>query len=294
MEKLIDNKAVGRRLRLRRDALGITRDKLAEAIDVTPKFVQDIEYGNKGMSTETLARLSEVLGLTTDYILKGIVDEEGQDIERQAVKNNILGSLKVYDNDQLKIMDQVCRLLVEGKPSESYAVFAVGGCIGPVEADKNDKTKVEKQGESVIISDENADGQEVGSESVIETDWNKVDKLKEKYPEMITFTDVPEGMEFVSVEVNEESCNMINISYCFSKNDNNILVLQEYYTKEKQQTQLLESTDEYIEYKGYKIIIKQESKKLIATVNDKKCMFDVIGSITEDEVFDIVDKIKAS
>lgn len=120
MEKLIDNKAVGRRLRLRRDALGITRDKLAEAIDVTLKFVQDIEYGNKGMSTETLARLSEVLGLTTDYILKGIVDEEGQDIERQAVKNNILGSLKVYDNDQLKIMDQVCRLLVEGKPSESY------------------------------------------------------------------------------------------------------------------------------------------------------------------------------
>lgn len=61
------------------------------------------------------------------------------------------------------------------------AVFAVGGCIGPVEADKNDKTKVEKQGESVIISDENADGQEVGSESIIETDWNKVDKLKDKY-----------------------------------------------------------------------------------------------------------------
>ena len=106
------------------------------------------------------------------------------------------------------------------------AVFAVGGCIGPVEADKNDKTKVEKQGESVIISDENADGQEVGSESVIETDWNKVDKLKEKYPEMITFTDVPEGMDFVSVEVNEESCNMINISYCFSKNDNNFLRIE--------------------------------------------------------------------
>lgn len=174
------------------------------------------------------------------------------------------------------------------------AVFAVGGCIGPVEADKNDKTKVEKQGESVIISDENADGQEVMPETAMTTDWNKVDKLKEKYPEMITFTDVPEGMEFVSVKVKERSCNMINISYCFSKNDNNILVLQEYYTKEKQQTQLLESTDEYIEYKGYKIIIKQESKKLIATVNDKKCMFDVIGSITEDEVFDIVDKIKAS
>ena len=120
MEKQIDNKDVGRRIRLKRDGLGMTRDKLAEAIDVTPKFIQDIEYGNKGMSTETLVRLSEALGLTTDYILKGIVDEEGQDIERQAVKNDILGSLKVYDNDQLKIMDQVCKLLVEGKPSEDY------------------------------------------------------------------------------------------------------------------------------------------------------------------------------
>ena len=120
MEKRIDNKDVGRRIRLKRDGLGMTRDKLAEAIDVTPKFIQDIEYGNKGMSTETLVRLSEALGLTTDYILKGIVDEEGQDIERQAVKNDILSSLKVYDNDQLKIMDQVCKLLVEGKPSEDY------------------------------------------------------------------------------------------------------------------------------------------------------------------------------
>ena len=120
MKKLIDNKDVGRRIRIKRDNINMTRDKLEEAIDVTPKFIQDIEYGNKGMSIETLARLSEALGLTTDYILKGIVDEEGQDIERQAVKNDILGSLKVYDNDQLKVMDQVCRLLVEGTPLGNY------------------------------------------------------------------------------------------------------------------------------------------------------------------------------
>lgn len=174
------------------------------------------------------------------------------------------------------------------------AVLAVGGCFGSVEADKNDRTKVEEQDGSTVIKGENTEDEEIGSEVAKVTDWDGIAELKEQYPEMITFTDVPKGMEFVSVEAKERSCNMINISYCFSQNDNNILVLQEYYTKEKQQTQLLESTDEYIEYKGYKIIIKQESKKLIATVNDKKCMFDVIGSITEDEVFDILDKIKAS
>ena len=172
------------------------------------------------------------------------------------------------------------------------AVFAVGGCIGPVEADKNDKTKVEKQGESVIISDENADGQEVMPETAMTTDWNKVDKLKEKYPEMITFTDVPEGMEFVSVEVKERSCNMINISYCFSQNDNNILVLQEYYTEEKQQTQGIEILETAIDYKGYNVQINNDRK--MATVRIDKSIVDIVGYTEKDEVFDILDKIKDS
>lgn len=172
------------------------------------------------------------------------------------------------------------------------AVLAVGGCFGSVEADKNDRTKVEEQDGSVVISDENADGQEVMPETAMTTDWNKVDKLKEKYPEMITFTDVPEGMEFVSVEVKERSCNMINISYCFSQNDNNILVLQEYYTEEKQQTQGIEILETAIDYKGYNVQINNDRK--MATVRIDKSIVDIVGYTEKDEVFDILDKIKAS
>lgn len=172
------------------------------------------------------------------------------------------------------------------------AALAVGGCFGSVEADKNDRTKVEEQDGSVVISDENADGQEVMPETAMTTDWNKVDKLKEKYPEMITFTDVPEGMEFVSVEVKERSCNMINISYCFSQNDNNILVLQEYYTEEKQQTQGIEILETAIDYKGYNVQINNDRK--MATVRIDKSIVDIVGYTEKDEVFDILDKIKAS
>ena len=174
------------------------------------------------------------------------------------------------------------------------AVLAVGGCFGAVEADKNDRTKVEEHNGSAVIKGENTEDEEIGPEVATVTDWDGIAELKEQYTEMITFTDIPEGMEFVSVEAKEGGCNMINIKYCFSKDAKSVLVLQEYYTKEKQQTQLLESTDEYIEYKGYRIIIKQENVKLIATVNNKKYTFDIIGSITEDEMFNIVDKIKAS
>ncbi len=109
---------------------------------------------------------------------------------------------------------------------------------------------------------------------------------------MITFTDVPKGMEFVSVKVNEESCNMINISYCFSKNDNNILVLQEYYTEKKEQTRLMENVDEYINYNGYRINIKQEDKKMVATIFTNNSTINIIGAITERETFSFIDKMK--
>ena len=173
------------------------------------------------------------------------------------------------------------------------AVLAVGGCFGAVEADKNDRTKVEEHENGVIISDENADGQEVGSESIIETDWNKVDKLKEKYPEMITFTDVPEGMEFVSVEVKEKNCNMINISYCFSNKDNNFLVLQEYYTEEKQQTEGIETLEGDIDYKGYKVRIDDSKNMAIVIINNSTINI-LEKNIVKKEVLNVLDKIQAS
>lgn len=173
------------------------------------------------------------------------------------------------------------------------AVLAVGGCFGSVEADKNDRTKVEEQDGSVVISDENADGQEVGSESVIETDWNKVDKLKEKYPEMITFTDVPKGMEFVSVEVKEEF-DIAEITYCFINNGNDIRIFQNYCLGEKQQTKGVEISDEYVEYKGYKVHIEENSQNSIATIISDFGTINVIGEIKEKEIFNVLDKIKAS
>lgn len=174
------------------------------------------------------------------------------------------------------------------------AVLAVGGCFGSVEADKNDRTKVEEQDGSVVISDENADGQEVMPETAMTTDWNKVDKLKEKYPEMITFTDVPEGMEFVSVEAKERSYNMINISYCFSKDEKSILVLQEYYTKEKQQTEGVETLEGEIAYRDYKIRIG-DSKNMATVIVDNNRTINILEKdINKNEVFDILDKIKAS
>ena len=57
--------------------MGLTREQLAERLDVTPKFCSDIETGVKGMSVSTLCKMSEILRLSTDYILFGSTDESG-------------------------------------------------------------------------------------------------------------------------------------------------------------------------------------------------------------------------
>ena len=62
---------VGRRIRKQREFIGYTREQFAELLDVTPKFCSDIELGVKGMSIPTLCKISEILKLSTDYILFG-------------------------------------------------------------------------------------------------------------------------------------------------------------------------------------------------------------------------------
>ena len=64
-------KEIGNRIRLQRDFLGYTRDKLAEQLSVSTNFCRDIEIGAKGMSIQTLANISRVLKLSIDYIVFG-------------------------------------------------------------------------------------------------------------------------------------------------------------------------------------------------------------------------------
>ena len=65
----LDIKEMGRRVRLRREFLGWSRDQLAEKIDVSGQFIADIEYGHKGMSVQTLYKLSQALNVSADYLL---------------------------------------------------------------------------------------------------------------------------------------------------------------------------------------------------------------------------------
>lgn len=67
----VDTLLIGNRIRTRREELHMTREQLAELLDITPKFCSDIENGARGMSLKTLMRISKTLYMSTDYILFG-------------------------------------------------------------------------------------------------------------------------------------------------------------------------------------------------------------------------------
>ena len=71
MEKRELNIAIGKRIRCERERAGLTREQLAELVDITSRFVADIERGSVGISVPTLRKICEALNIRSD------VDDDG-------------------------------------------------------------------------------------------------------------------------------------------------------------------------------------------------------------------------
>ena len=65
------NIEIGKRIRSERDRMGLTREKLAELVDVTPRFIADVERGSVGVSVPTLKMICEVLKVSSDRLIWG-------------------------------------------------------------------------------------------------------------------------------------------------------------------------------------------------------------------------------
>jgi transcriptional regulator with XRE-family HTH domain len=109
----IDKKAMGQRIRLRREAKNLTREKLSEYLGVSSQFIGDVEYGNKGISLERFFFLAQVLGVTTDYLLAGNIYSQKKEPEIQEVHEEIMEMLKGCDAKQLKGIRDIAEIYVD-------------------------------------------------------------------------------------------------------------------------------------------------------------------------------------
>ena len=67
----MDKTIVGKRVRRQREYLGLTREQFAEKVDISWRFLAEIENGTKGMSAETLYKICTAFGISADHLLLG-------------------------------------------------------------------------------------------------------------------------------------------------------------------------------------------------------------------------------
>ena len=65
------NLEIGGNIKFYREQSGYTRERLAELVGRSPRFIADVESGFVGVSLSTLKRICLVLGISADRILWG-------------------------------------------------------------------------------------------------------------------------------------------------------------------------------------------------------------------------------
>ena len=82
------NQHLGKQLRARRSALGLTQTQVARAINVTFQQIQKYEKGTNGVSSGRLLQLSNFLKVPVKYFFEDFKDF--QNLDTQAKSNNSL------------------------------------------------------------------------------------------------------------------------------------------------------------------------------------------------------------
>lgn len=79
-----DLKSIGKRIKEVRENRKMKQEELAEQLFCKREVISYYENGNRDIKTDTLIRLSEVLGVSTDYLL-GLSKAETKDVEISSI-----------------------------------------------------------------------------------------------------------------------------------------------------------------------------------------------------------------
>ena len=107
----MSNVEVGARIRELRELQNYTREGLAEKIDISAKFLYEIEIGKKGFSAETLCRISRALSVSCDYIMLGEDTAYGSKEKIICVLEKIGPKQAKKIQDILQILYEICEVM---------------------------------------------------------------------------------------------------------------------------------------------------------------------------------------
>lgn len=99
----VDLNGIGKRIQNRRKQQGYTQEQLAEMMNVSIQMVSNLERGNKAIRIDNLVNLSQILDISTDYILTG--KETKEDIEALTAR---IAQLSPKDRKIIEMLVEYC------------------------------------------------------------------------------------------------------------------------------------------------------------------------------------------
>ena len=104
-EKKEINWEVGRRVRQAREAAGLTQERFAELIGISPQNVSCVERGLAGVSLTVLRRMCEILHVSSDALLLG--KPAGNDVEA------LTRRLEQLPPEQFRVVQEIINHVLE-------------------------------------------------------------------------------------------------------------------------------------------------------------------------------------
>lgn len=104
------NVQIGQNIRSVRENAKLTQEQFAEAVEVSPQYVSDLERGVVGVSVGTLKRICTVLGVSSDRILFGS--------EAEAPLPGIGEKCRTLTGEQMTILSEIIGKYIEAIHSE--------------------------------------------------------------------------------------------------------------------------------------------------------------------------------
>ena len=105
----LDFKAIGLKIKERRQQLRITQEHIANLLDVNPSHVSNIECGRANPSLTALVKIANILECSVDYFISGEYTYNIDKEKEKTLDDEIMDKLKYCDTDKktkvLKMID---------------------------------------------------------------------------------------------------------------------------------------------------------------------------------------------
>lgn len=103
MKRKLD-KETGLRLRKAREELKLSREVLAEQIQISPRYLAELETGAKSMSAVTIYDACEKLSISADYLMFGKTEKADISI--------IIEMLSNLDNEYVDLAEELLKTFI--------------------------------------------------------------------------------------------------------------------------------------------------------------------------------------